>query len=62
MHLWAAMKCREGIRDTDCVVRSPSHGRPCTLGPNTNTRKEEEEEREDSEEEADKRFSHSCSH
>ena len=56
MHLWAAMKCREGIRDTDCAVRSPSHGRPCTLGPNTNTRKEEEEE------EADKRFSHSCSH
>ena len=64
MHLWAAMKGREGMRDTGWSVSSPSQGNTCTLGPSTKTtaeggggregeegdEEEKEEEREEGEE------------
>lgn len=64
MHLWAAMKGREGMRDTGCSESSPSQGNTCTLGPSTKTTAEggggregeegeEEEEKEEEREEGE---------
>ena len=62
--LWAAMKGREGMRDTGWSVSSPSQGSTWTLGPSTKTTAEggggregdegeEEEEKEEEREEGE---------